>query len=614
MFLQGNTAFAPRSFLRTLSTTCVTLCLLLLVTACGGSNPAVVPTPTPLQFTTIPLNLPAAAYNAPTVGPISANTELTLGVSFKVNPNALPKSQGKLPSSNKENLAKLANQYGITDATYQKIKAYLGVDDVTLNLGKLHSYMSMQAKASTIEKLFQTQFIEHTLNGHTYYVPAQSQQPKLPTFVMNYVVAITGLESYYTLTPAISAGLSTQLASTVPASVRNQAADCSPETEGAPNTEEPQQIAHAYGYDQFARAGYIGTGVTINLVELGSTSPSDLQNYFACTGFPASHFGVEDIIKPAAQPDVDGTEEATLDIEMIAGLAPGSNIMDYEASIPDPSQASLSADSQFELLNGALQAIIDNNITGSTGVNIVSISYGAAENLIDPNVVNAIDQSLQTLVVGEGMTVFASTGDCGAFGGRQLGQLAVQFPSTDPYVTAVGGTELATDAQGNRTGEAVWGIGQATGNTCTDNNWGGGGGLSKDFKLPSWQVGPGVSNQFSDGTRQVPDVAAIADNIPIYFGGEWQSVGGTSAATPIWASGLALVEQELVTRLQTSVSGPNMFYIIPDDASQYHPYYDITQGNNLFYHATPNWDDATGWGAPNLPSFYSAIVFLLSSK
>jgi kumamolisin len=563
-----------------------------------------VPTPGPLEYTTIPLHLPAAAYQAQLIGPLAASSTLTLGVSFKVNSSVLPKPTGTVPTGQQINGSQLANAYGISDATYEKIKQYLGVKDVTLKLGALHSYMSVTAKVESIETLFQTRFLVYKLKGREYYVPAANQPPKLPTFIMSYVIAVTGLENYYTLTPDIDR----QATTVAPLTMRRGSATCVGEQ---PGILLPQQIASAYGYTSFAKQGYTGKGVRINLVELGGVAQSDLENYFACVGFPASNFHYEDVIQPAAQPDPDGTAEATLDIEMVASLAPAAQIVDYEAAIPNPQDSSLTLASEFELLNQDLQAIIDDNILGNNGINLVSISYGAAENYIDPNVVSAIDQSLQTLVSAEDMTVFVASGDCGAFETEQYGQLGVQFPSSDPWVTAVGGTVLAVNGQGNRSGEVTWGNAHPSSTTCTDNDWGSGGGISQLFQQPTWQQGAGVKNRYANGERQVPDLAAVAYDIPVYSDNQWEVVGGTSAATPIWASGMALVNQALLAHTGQFVYGPTLFYVVANQASRDHPYNDIIHGNNLYYSATPGWDDTTGWGSPDLVNFYNALVALL---
>ena len=100
------------------------------------------------------------------------------------------------------------------------------------------------------------------------------------------------------------------------------------------------------------------------------------------------------------------------------------------------------------------------------------------------------------------MSVLVASGDSGAYG-CQDDNLSVQEPSSSPYVTAVGGTALFTNLDGSYSREAGW--------EGPLESSGGGGGVSVVYQRPSWQTGPGVSNQFSDGARQVPDIAADAD-------------------------------------------------------------------------------------------------------
>jgi kumamolisin len=53
---------------------------------------------------------------------------------------------------------------------------------------------------------------------------------------------------------------------------------------------------------------------------------------------------------------------------------------------------------------------------------------------------------------------------------------------------------------------------------------------------------------------------------------------------------------------------PQLFYQVAANSGGRHPYYDVTQGNNLYYPATPGWDFSTGLGTPNLADFYQAVV------
>ena len=54
------------------------------------------------------------------------------------------------------------------------------------------------------------------------------------------------------------------------------------------------------------------------------------------------------------------------------------------------------------------------------------------------------------------------------------------------------------------------------------------------------------ASYFNNSNRGFPDVAANGYNILIYRGGRWETVGGTSAATPIWGGVFALVNDVLL--------------------------------------------------------------------
>ncbi len=210
------------------------------------------------------------------------------------------------------------------------------------------------------------------------------------------------------------------------------------------------------------------------------------------------------------------------------------------------------------------------------------------------------------------MTSFVASGDCGPYDDGRYGKLSVDVPSAIPYVTSVGGTTLSFDQNGNRASEVTWANDQDK--TVCKNRWGSGGGFSRFFKRPSWQQGRGVQNQYSNGSRQIPDVAAVATNIPIYLNGEWVPVGGTSAAAPIWAASLAVVNEALIRQTHYYVYGPQIFYIVASNSGKSHPYYDVQQGKKLYYPTTAGWDFATGLGVPHLSEFQKVVVQLIQKS
>src|SRR5205807_3747657 len=123
-----------------------------------------------------------------------------------------------------------------------------------------------------------------------------------------------------------------------------------------------------------------------------------------------------------------------------------------------------------------------------------------------------------------------------------------------PYVTGIGGTNLTLNSANTYSSETVWNAGFLGG--------AGGGGISQFWKQPSWQSGPGVQNSYSNGMRETPDVSLDADpatGYPIYCtagsscngsggiggsSGGWITVGGTSAAAPMWAAMIALTNED----------------------------------------------------------------------
>ena len=569
----------------------VPLALLLLLVGCGGPTQVTTPTPTvpPLfQLTTFDLHLPQAALNAPVVGPLPDNTPLHVSVTFKVNQQLLNQlGKQKVKQGQNQNLENIANQLGISDSQYQQIKTYFGVQDATLTLNKLHTTLTVDAKAKTFAQLFQIQFVQHKLNGRTFYAPTSN--PKVPTAIAPMILAITGLDSY-SLPPRTGLLAQHPLRRTV--GIRKTPADCSfPQ-----GVLGPTGVAHFYGYDQLAKNGLNGKGITINLIEIDGFNQADVQNYGGCMNYQGQ-LKVVDLNTP---PNPGG--EATLDIEMIMGLAPAANIIDYESGVNSGS-----------VINDALQAIINANSNNTSSGSIVSISLGDPEIGNTPDSLAAVDQSLQILTQAEHMTVFVASGDCAAFdigdlAPNSFGQLAVDFPAADPWVVAVGGTKEVVDQNSTTANQAVWSDG-SNHNMC-GNSWGSGGGLSQSFKRPDWQMGPGVQNKYSDGMRQIPDVSALAFNLATYFQGQWYMVRGTSAAAPIWASGMALVNEGLIQQTQSFFYGPDTFYAVAQNGASHnlHPYFDVTQGDNLHYPATVGWDFASGLGTPNLPDFYKTLL------
>ncbi len=581
----------------------VTLLLLFLV-GCGGPSPVINPTPTPvatqpqlgLQFTTIDLNLPPAALDAPVIGSVPAATILHVSITFKINQQALDQlNTKKVQKGQSTNLEGLANKLGISDQDYQKIKAFFGIENATLKLNKLHTNLTVDARAGTFARLFQTHFVVHKLNGRTFFTPAAGAPPKLPTFIASQVVAITGLDNY-SIAPRRSGSVVNLNAVGVK---KSSAGNCTP----AKGSLTASDIASLYGYDQLYKSGLHGEGITVNLVEFDGLSQSDLQNYLGCVNYQGK-IKVVDVKKAPAT-----GAESTLDVEMIAGLAPAVNINDYDTDL----NSIQTFNDYWTLYNDVLQQIINDNAQNTASGSIVNLTWGAPEGSLTKQTVSAIDQSLAILTKAEHMSVFVASGDCGAFDlgdyvKSSYGQLAVDYPASDPFSVAVGGTSLTVNQQNNSLNEVVWSNG-SNHNACK-SQWGSGGGLSQVFQRPQWQTGQVVQNKYANGARQLPDVSALAIYVAIYLQGQWLVGFGTTLSAPIWAAGTALVNEGTMQQTKVFLYGPLLIYdtVQVGAASKMHPFFDVTRGNNLYYDATPGWDYATGFGSPNMKDFFPIVL------
>jgi kumamolisin len=285
-----------------------------------------------------------------------------------------------------------------------------------------------------------------------------------------------------------------------------------------------------------------------------------------------------------------------LDIDVAGSLCPGATLAVYFSTFDEKG------------LIDAISAVVADKTNDPS---VVSISWGWDENqpfqnsiLWTPAAITAIGESF--LAAAQlGITVCVSTGDDGSEAQIEDGNAHVNYPATDPSVLAVGGTTLhATGNPPTIATEVVWNDGPGSG---------GGGGISDYVPCPSWQTGivPPSINPGNFVGRGIPDVAADADpdtGYLTYSGGQFSTVGGTSAAAPLWASLICICNQQLGARvgnfnaLLYSTIGPNKVLN------------DITQGNNDTdgllngeFPAGPGWDACSGWGTPNGQALLAAL-------
>jgi len=330
----------------------------------------------------------------------------------------------------------------------------------------------------------------------------------------------------------------------------------------------PPQVAQLYSFP----TGVTGAGQTIGIIELGGGyEQADITNYFQSLGItPPSVTSVSvdgGANSPTTPDSADG--EVLLDIEVSGSIAPGANIVVYFT--PNTSQG----------FQDAISAAIHDTTNNPSAV---SISWGGPESTWTSQSIQGIDQVAQE-AAALGVTITVAAGDGGSSDGVSDGSNNVDFPASSPNVLACGGTTLES-SNGSIASETVWNDGSEGGAT--------GGGFSTSFAQPSYQSSLATNYPGQTG-RGVPDVAGNADpdtGYNILVDGSQEVVGGTSAVAPLWAALIALLNQQLNTRL--GFVNPAL-YALPEPDNGFN---DITQGNNGAYSAGPGWDPCTGLGSP----------------
>jgi kumamolisin len=367
----------------------------------------------------------------------------------------------------------------------------------------------------------------------------------------------------------------------------------------------PAELASVYAFP----AGN-GQGQTIGILEFGGGFfPDDLAAFCKSAQVPVP--GVKAIsVNNTPTNQKDGAEgEVMLDVEIVAGVCPAASIVVYFSSFDE---------------NGWITAIDTAVQDKQNPLTVLSCSWGYAEDAQGAWSAGALDAINDTLKSAAllGVSICVAAGDDGSDDQVGDGHAHVDFPSSSPYVLAVGGTTLKRGAAGGQPTETAWKDGDGL---RKDNGGSTGGGVSVHFARPSWQnVQIASVNPGSIDGRVVPDVAADASANTGYWvvvDGQGGASGGTSAATPLWASLIALINASLGGGKQVGYLTPVLYQVAGSGSGAgagsgsgaaagagtgsvgQQCCRDITSGDNKTaavggYSAGPGFDAVTGWGVP----------------
>ncbi len=381
----------------------------------------------------------------------------------------------------------LAETYGPTAQAYDAVRSYLKRSDLNVIQDSPNRLtVSVRGGRELIERTFAVTIQDYRLGERTFF--ATKNDPSVPASVARYIQAIVGLSSLALPHPGIA------------------------QSPAQANPPDPNPIALATAYD-FPGVGD-GAGQTIGLLEYDNFNQSDLLVWFnAMKTLPTATMGRVKVLPVAGGTDIrnpQGEGEVLLDLEIVMGMAPGATYAVYEAP-------------GYITFHQLVNAMVNDHVT------VISNSWSECESALASKELD----SLESVFAGgaaSGISAFNATGDNGATCVNS-NKKEVTAPADVLSAMGVGGTSLLVGTANSYGVESWWPRS--------------GFGLSAHFVAP-----PYFKASLAAKNRPVPDFVADGDEktgISVYQADKngWYTAGGTSMSAPLWAAGVALMNQQL---------------------------------------------------------------------
>jgi subtilase family serine protease len=337
------------------------------------------------------------------------------------------------------------------------------------------------------------------------------------------------------------------------------------------------------------------------------------------------------------------TDETSLDVEWSHVMAPKANILLVETPM-----------TESEGIYGFPQIVeAENYVINHHLGDVITQSFGANESTFTSASQIYSLRSAYKNAAAHGVTVLAASGDQGSTddicnpstGCADPNDViccastrSIDWPSSDPLVTGVGGTQLTLNAEGVRTApDQVWhDLSSTVGVTGPVYTWGSsGGGRSAVFSRPQFQNRVAGTVGDSRGTPDIAMSAAVNGAVDFYDTTDpgvagWGIVGGTSEASPLFSGVVALADQ--VAGHKLGDLNPALYAMGRNGARS--GIVPISKGNNSYTfcvaadissttsacassadlvtvpgsHANGSYNDATGWGTVNAALFVPTLA------
>lgn len=541
-----------------------------------------------------------------------------------------------------------ASRFGLSDSDLAKIESWLEQQGFTINrVSNSRTSLVFSGTAGQVEAAFQTEMHRYKIGSESHF--ANATEIQVPTALSGVVQSVRNLDDFR---PRPMVRFRTAAESRVKANFTS--------SQTGDHYLDPDDVATIYDIKAAYNSGYTGVGQSIAVVGQSEIATSDIQNFQSALGWTTYRIPTLVLVPDSgsAAYSTGNEAESDLDLEYTSTIAKGATI--YLVYVGNNSNYSVW---------DSVQYAVDTRIAP-----VISMSYGACE----PDLSSSDYSSLEAIMeegASQGQSIIVSAGDSGstacyadvtskASPTSEEEELAVNYPASSAYATAMGGTEFpsADVASSNTTywesssgsdvissalsyiPEQVWNDDSATVGANDGAEYAlssGGGGISTLTGRPSWQTG--VTGISSGSYRLVPDISlnSSPDNAGYLYcssdttatgisgscadgfrnsSDEYLTVaGGTSFAAPIFAGMLSLINQKQNSDGQGVVN--SVLYKLAANSSTYaSAFHDITSGGNECtagssycssageseYYATTGYDEASGLGSVDLYNLLTA--------
>jgi subtilase family serine protease len=544
--------------------------------------------------------------------------------------------------------AEYASRFGLSDNDLAKVKSWLEQQGFSVDrVANSRNAIVFSGTVGQVESAFQTEIHNYKIDNQTHF--AVATQLSVPSALSGVVQSVRNLDDFR---PKPHVRFRTSQSSKLsPNFTSSQSGD---------HYLQPGDVSVIYDIKAAYNAGYTGTGQSIAVMGQSEISVSDIENFQSAAGLTKKDPTVVLVPDSGTAAVSTGDEaESDIDLEYSGGIAKGATI--YLVYVGNNSNYSVW---------DSLEYAVDTKIAP-----ILSLSYGECE----PDLGSSDYSTLEAIMeqgASQGQSIMVSSGDSGSTAcyadvssstttiTSTEEELAVNYPASSAYATAMGGTEFpSADVSSSNTTywesasssdvvtsalsyipEQVWNDDSSSAGSKDGADYAlssGGGGTSTFTARPSWQTG--VTGISSGSYRLVPDISldsspnnagylyCSSDSTATGITGscsdgfrdssdEYLTVaGGTSFAAPIFAGMLALINQKQNSTGQGLINS-TLYTMAASSTTYASAFHDITSGGNECaagssycssageseYYAGTGYDEASGLGSVDLYNLLTA--------